>query len=252
MKSIKSRKAVAMGTGLQFIASLIMFILILSTGGYVLVKADFSDNLAETAARNLGATIDSAMVTPADVTIINECPENRVFTIETRVITVSIDATVGAGTGDYAFMAPSHLNMPKTDIDCDDWDYIKIVKRISPGTKQTELKIVLMTEEVDGESEESTIYPQNYAVPGEVIWNCDQKPNGAWAYLRTQGTDAEGVADAGLQVNGQGQEQECYLENPQIILRNDANYCNDAGNSQSLVRCRSGTGIPEGEQEDEV
>ena len=84
MKRVKSEKA-AIGFGLTFVANLIMFILILGTGGYMMVKMDVGGSVAETAARNLGATIDSAMTSAGEVEILNECPKNKIFTIEGKL-----------------------------------------------------------------------------------------------------------------------------------------------------------------------
>ena len=73
MKALKSRRG-SITAGTHFLGDMFLLILMLSTVSYALYNFGAGDIMAMNYARNLGATIDAAMMYSGDVVIVNECP----------------------------------------------------------------------------------------------------------------------------------------------------------------------------------
>lgn len=136
MNAVSSRKA-DIGLGVSFIANLVMFILVISTGGYILSNVGLADVKAENLARNFGATIDVTMVTPGGAVVVNECPGDIIFTFEGKTIHVLTHGTIGDGQGSYSFMAPYDLKLARTSVDCSLFDFVKVTKQVGNDAKTT-------------------------------------------------------------------------------------------------------------------
>lgn len=110
MKIYARNKRAGWEAGLSWFRDIILFLAITFAGYFLIVGISAGNLMASNAARNAGAVISMAALSPYDIEITNECPKGYYFRIvDGNKIRTTAQSFMGTGEAEYWFLVEKNV-----------------------------------------------------------------------------------------------------------------------------------------------